>query len=146
MLVDIRKLDSVELPPRARRIRLKNTLPTITVGTTSACAENTLRRPKRKQPLRNYLRVRGEYVYSRGAFSVCTELPPRARRILSPFLPNPVDNGTTSACAENTARFCAAHRRFWNYLRVRGEYPISSPFPKGGLELPPRARRIHAFG
>ena len=50
--------------------------------------------------------------------------------------------GTTSACAENT--FCqsgqeANHR---NYLRVRGEYPLSVSRCRRISELPPRARRI----
>ena len=52
---------TLELPPHARRIPQAFTQGFRTLGTTSACAENTLRRPKRKQPLRNYLRMRGEY-------------------------------------------------------------------------------------
>ena len=31
--------------------------------------------------------------------------------------------GTTSACAENTRRKWLMGDGFWNYLRVRGEYP-----------------------
>ena len=32
----------MELPPRARRIQVKDVLPGVGEGTTSACAENTL--------------------------------------------------------------------------------------------------------
>ena len=50
-----------ELPPRARRIRRVTLVFPATLGTTSACAENTISGvwgfPKRG----NYLRVRGEY-------------------------------------------------------------------------------------
>ena len=50
--------------------------------------------------------------------------------------------GTTSACAENTSsgtRYAGGH---WNYLRVRGEYPLPWLLRPAHLELPPRARRI----
>ena len=50
-----------ELPPRARRIRLKLSFLIIAVGTTSACAENTAAEGTKKRKKRNYLRVRGEY-------------------------------------------------------------------------------------
>ncbi len=50
--------------------------------------------------------------------------------------------GTTSACAENTARGHGDHRVVRNYLRVRGEYDMKSLLSKLFLELPPRARRI----
>ena len=50
--------------------------------------------------------------------------------------------GTTSACAENTARPTNPGWRCGNYLRVRGEY-ILPGYPLGLRgELPPRARRI----
>ena len=50
-----------ELPPRARRIRpLRTTKPT-GLGTTSACAENTLKAAEAFLENWNYLRVRGEY-------------------------------------------------------------------------------------
>ena len=50
-----------ELPPRARRI-LNIFLNICTeLGTTSACAENTLRISQVDSRLGNYLRVRGEY-------------------------------------------------------------------------------------
>ena len=50
-----------ELPPRARRIPdlITELLPPI--GTTSACAENTLVGGVKSTHCRNYLRVRGEY-------------------------------------------------------------------------------------
>ena len=54
--------------------------------------------------------------------------------------------GTTSACAENTARGHGDHRVVRNYLRVRGEYDMKSLLSKLFLELPPRARRILADG
>ena len=52
---------NAELPPRARRIQIDDVEEVIHRGTTSACAENTLRR--QGNPVRNwnYLRVRGEY-------------------------------------------------------------------------------------
>ena len=51
----------MELPPRARRI-LNIFLNICTeLGTTSACAENTLSHYHYSDTQRNYLRVRGEY-------------------------------------------------------------------------------------
>ena len=70
------------------------------------------------------------------------ELPPRARRILEITATLRGQEGTTSACAENTQetvwRPCGA----WNYLRVRGEYTKIDPTNLSVQELPPRARRI----
>ena len=92
-----------ELPPRARRIRrLTLCLPWLR-GTTSACAENTMRCSPSPKAAWNYLRVRGEYRLAGMSQSAWGELPPRARRIL--FFRHPCwgNRGTTSACAENTA-------------------------------------------
>ena len=55
------KMDRAELPPRARRIRPPMERAEDKIGTTSACAENTQKRPNHQHPQRNYLRVRGEY-------------------------------------------------------------------------------------
>ena len=56
-----RLVEEMELPPRARRI-LDNVIPCpADRGTTSACAENTGPPGPAGKPLRNYLRVRGEY-------------------------------------------------------------------------------------
>ena len=52
---------SLELPPRARRIRLRWLGLIRYRGTTSACAENTHVQQERGWQIRNYLRVRGEY-------------------------------------------------------------------------------------
>ena len=51
----------VELPPRARRILPSPLFNEFPHGTTSACAENTTRAPKKLVCAGNYLRVRGEY-------------------------------------------------------------------------------------
>ena len=51
----------VELPPRARRIPGEITNRMDRRGTTSACAENTMRCPHLIPQRGNYLRVRGEY-------------------------------------------------------------------------------------
>ena len=51
----------VELPPRARRILVGSIASHASHGTTSACAENTLTDVLKRQGMRNYLRVRGEY-------------------------------------------------------------------------------------
>ena len=53
------------------------------------------------------------------------------------------NNGTTSACAENTCAKPVKRTPPWNYLRVRGEYPPNFPTVPSTPELPPRARRIH---
>ena len=53
--------DAMELPPRARRIHNLRISPIRINGTTSACAENTLRLLMMPSVSRNYLRVRGEY-------------------------------------------------------------------------------------
>ena len=52
---------AVELPPRARRIRLFPQCGGDHHGTTSACAENTHHCQHCSGARRNYLRVRGEY-------------------------------------------------------------------------------------
>ena len=71
-------------------------------GTTSAYAENTGSRPSASANLRNYLRVRGEYMLVALVNLMILELPPRTRRIRE--YSNAVDTqqGTTSAYAENT--------------------------------------------
>ena len=94
----------------------------MSLGTTSACAENTVAAFTRSKPWRNYLRVRGEYAGTRMIACLRSELPPRARRIqvVEFFLRCP--GGTTSACAENTLNCCAPRAALRNYLRVRGEY------------------------
>ena len=134
--------DTIELPPRARRIREVTAEASVYLGTTSACAENTHRRLAPAPPHRNYLRVRGEYLARPFVAVEYEELPPRARRI-----PVTVDFGrhvirTTSACAENTfdGEFKGGFDR--NYLRVRGEYVRLPPRQACTWELPPRARRI----
>ena len=111
-----------DLPPRARRILALNINESNKIGTTSACAENTGLTLTRFSPLRNYLRVRGEYIAPWRHRAMAMELPPRARRILQKPVAAGQTHGTTSACAENTstAKKQAASPR--NYLRVRGEY------------------------
>ena len=52
---------SLELPPRARRIHLATAQLPILRGTTSACAENTTSWKTSTKTPWNYLRVRGEY-------------------------------------------------------------------------------------
>ena len=149
---------AMELPPRARRIRSVALPLSLRLGTTSACAENTVRLCGGAGADRNYLRVRGEYVSSGFTCSCWVELPPRARRILAHFLIEAQAHGTTSACAENTpdppgtTSACAENTAFWagklaengNYLRVRGEYSGAPSKRILQSELPPRARRIHS--
>ena len=117
-----RGLAHAELPPRARRILNRGFSSMPRRGTTSACAENTGFPRCGGVPIRNYLRVRGEYSSSRPTSFATVELPPRARRILIALVGGVATTGTTSACAENTQRV------------VRGR--------TGFQELPPRARRI----
>ena len=91
-----------ELPPRARRIQGATRHQPFWLGTTSACAENTFQSGHIALRLRNYLRVRGEYMTSARLNVMSLELPPRARRIQVPTRSKIVVDGTTSACAENT--------------------------------------------
>ena len=115
------------------------------IGTTSACAENTQKPGGKKFLDRNYLRVRGEY-YHMGKFHCAhLELPPRARRILAPEDPSAAQEGTTSACAENTIFSRISISFHWNYLRVRGEYGVHVIGVDADKELPPRARRIPLY-
>ena len=94
----------LELPPRARRIPWVLGVLGCVLGTTSACAENTRMVAIRCPAVRNYLRVRGEYLSLSILNLSILELPPRARRILT-HNPRPLLRaGTTSACAENTVR------------------------------------------
>ena len=92
------------------------------MGTTSACAENTYEGPSVLYSLRNYLRVRGEYVVVAWAEVSAVELPPRARRIPERHRKENHHAGTTSACAENTIGGRTPSCARGNYLRVRGEY------------------------
>ena len=94
-------------------------------GTTSACAENTSLGDPNPNASRNYLRVRGEYIFVTWITIIIWELPPRARRILGNTSVEALNNGTTSACAENTKVKSENGGRLGNYLRVRGEYSSS---------------------
>ena len=132
-----------ELPPRARRIHGVLQAPVVVLGTTSACAENTVRALAFPLSAWNYLRVRGEYMLQIRVRVVDKELPPRARRIPSGVFCPSSGLGTTSACAENTTEISELASSVWNYLRVRGEYEVPSGSNHEDLELPPRARRIH---
>ena len=134
----------VELPPRARRIRVCLVDSRQGGGTTSACAENTRICQIGNRYQRNYLRVRGEYEIKPNGGTKDKELPPRARRILRRYEPMPVILGTTSACAENTSGTGTCPPWVRNYLRVRGEYLLRLIASAASAELPPRARRILA--
>ena len=131
-----------ELPPRARRIHRSIPLGRRPMGTTSACAENTVFSYADQLGQRNYLRVRGEYSSSMYQTSLIAELPPRARRIQQFILPIDLACGTTSACAENTLKILTNLGVNRNYLRVRGEYTKKPEKTSFTVELPPRARRI----
>ena len=131
-----------ELPLRARRIQKGAAWCAARCGTTSACAENTLILPPLNRPPGNYLRVRGEYPLTISPVLRNSELPPRARRIRGAPLRMAGEAGTTSACAENTARGGMNNIHVRNYLRVRGEYTSRNATIQLGRELPPRARRI----
>ena len=111
-----------ELPPRARRIRGAFYRNIRVPGTTSACAENTLRLALLAGVGGNYLRVRGEYWCAVRPPSHQAELPPRARRIPHCRFTRRFNRGTTSACAENTKMRLEGVTDAGNYLRVRGEY------------------------
>ena len=93
---------SPELPPRARRIHDTEAGKSHNRGTTSACAENTTQPSTNGSNIWNYLRVRGEYLNAEDATLETLELPPRARRILAGEAQRRTNQGTTSACAENT--------------------------------------------
>ena len=66
--------------------------------------------------------MRGEYVDSKPDKPADLELPPRARRIHGVEHAGASDDGTTSACAENTFESFGHKIVHGNYLRVRGEY------------------------
>ena len=114
-----------ELPPRARRILHSLWGDQDIVGTTSACAENTIDAEIMPASSGNYLRVRGEYSSFSSLLRFIAELPPRARRILYQLITMIFTDGTTSACAENTSPLGGTVPWRWNYLRVRGEYVIA---------------------
>ena len=136
----------MELPPRARRIRSPSGSRASSMGTTSACAENTRKGLLLRLRDGNYLRVRGEYRTPRVGGGVPPELPPRARRIPASSKANDPTGGTTSACAENTSHQQSAPALPRNYLRVRGEYFSPRVWSSQRAELPPRARRIPPVG
>ena len=132
-----------ELPPHARRIRNRKFYAHPPVGTTSACAENTIPRSIWCMTSGNYLRMRGEYPLGGILNMPGWELPPHARRI--PMRPRHglPRKGTTSACAENTYPHGWFGKTFGNYLRMRGEYTSTPEGVFRRRELPPHARRIH---
>ena len=66
--------------------------------------------------------MRGEYTGKLLELPEGWELPPRARRIQLIDATLRAINGTTSACAENTAVVATVRHLCGNYLRVRGEY------------------------
>ena len=136
----------LELPPRARRIRVLDSDPGTGYGTTSACAENTTDDTETINMHGNYLRVRGEYQIRKNVRCPASELPPRARRILGDKAMGLHPGGTTSACAENTRKGLLLRLRDGNYLRVRGEYGMVAALCSTTRELPPRARRIPPVG
>ena len=113
----------LELPPHARRIRLSLLSFLHSLGTTSACAENT--KPGSVPMVKSM------------------ELPPHARRIRQEYVRSFSSHGTTSACAENTTRLKQFAGCYGNYLRMRGEYCATIPLEDQAMELPPHARRIH---
>ena len=115
------------------------------MGTTSACAENTIDAEIMPASSGNYLRVRGEYSSFSSLLRFIAELPPRARRILYQLITMIFTDGTTSACAENTLLSPGRRCRRWNYLRVRGEYNRQAKLHHPCRELPPRARRIQHY-
>ena len=153
-----------ELPPRTRRIPTAAGAVKITIGTTSAYAENTPGVAHQWGEPGNYLRVRGEYTAGRLISDLILELPPRTRRIptarnyrmgfvgtTSAYAENTEGAaqsdavlGTTSAYAENTAPLVWESPLTWNYLRVRGEYADALGDEAPAKELPPRTRRIPA--
>ena len=137
---------TAELPPRARRIHQISLRAIMVIGTTSACAENTVPQKCNLWGPRNYLRVRGEYNGAMERWDNALELPPRARRIQIRTISASQMIGTTSACAENTITKPILSGTIRNYLRVRGEYASTwlLGMPRG--ELPPRARRIRTHG
>ena len=133
---------AMELPPRARRILFAGFRVFLLEGTTSACAENTVGRSIMGFGAGNYLRVRGEYRQDVGQRTPYPELPPRARRIHCCTHLVLSFGGTTSACAENTPTLVDEITFGRNYLRVRGEYAVTTMEGWKKWELPPRARRI----
>ena len=141
-VVDVDADSDTELSPRTRRILAHELGVTILMGTTSAYAENTADDVYVALHQRNYLRVRGEYDSFSSSAAFAWELPPRTRRIHDPGFAVGASPGTTSAYAENTVPNAADVKNAGNYLRVRGEYAISSGLVKPLMELPPRTRRI----
>ena len=91
-----------ELPPRTRRIQALETSVLLSLGTTSAYAENTIQPGFQVKFPWNYLRVRGEYFDIIKGDPWFAELPPRTRRIQNFFAKAGAWLGTTSAYAENT--------------------------------------------
>ena len=114
---------SGELPPHARRILAGVDIPIAGGGTTSACAENTQLGKTCHSLTGNYLRMRGEYSSASVVHRNPWELPPHARRIPGAQQSGEDNQGTTSACAENTCRKTPRKKFVRNYLRMRGEYP-----------------------
>ena len=86
--------------------------------------------------------MRGEYLGAKDRKAGDVELPPHARRIRVAGLNTTAENGTTSACAENTTSSRAYTADYRNYLRMRGEYFGHYMTRHHKPELPPRARRI----
>ena len=108
--------------------------------------ENTTGRGTLMRNSGNYLRVRGEYEWDGTQAKLTQELPPRARRIRPNDIIPILEEGTTSAYAENTVEAALIAEYGGNYLRVRGEYMGDAYQLAQALELPPRTRRIRNRG
>ena len=129
-----------ELPPRARRIPAEVAADPRSLGTTSACAENTR---SQLTPAASELPPRARRILQTPpVLQTPLELPPRARRIRRNVCCILLAIGTTSACAENTRTPATCLPDSRNYLRVRGEYEVAVEGELAVSELPPRARRI----
>ena len=92
----------MELPPLARGIPVASPVRGSKVGITPACAGNTFDAHNIEAPLRNYPRLRGEYVSRFNIERFHAELPPLARGIQCSVSSAIVKEGITPACAGNT--------------------------------------------
>ena len=85
--------------------------------------------------------MRGEEAVPPNSTSTTAELPPHARRRARSIAQAPAAVGITSACAEKRLVGYRGIVGIGNYLRMRGEEPLSCVSSTATRELPPHARR-----
>ena len=117
---------ATELPPHTRRRELLKSSMCALARTTSAYAEKSAAIMRARNLIWNYLRIRGEEEWLETGNTPAGELPPHTRRRGALLHAMRRRRGTTSAYAEKRDTQIPEKTRIRNYLRIRGEEPVTT--------------------